>query len=86
MRHISSFPRVAFTQSARKHRIGRRHARYVMDNTMPLISKASLGSQEEWRWVGPDDRGVVLEILGIVIAPDSMLVIHVMPHSFRRSS
>lgn len=41
--------------------------------------------QERLVWIGPDDRGVELEIVAIV-EPDYLLVIHVMPHQFRRRS
>ena len=34
-------------------------------------------------WIGPDDRGVELEVIAIV-EPDHLLVIHVMPHHVRR--
>jgi hypothetical protein len=35
-------------------------------------------------WIGPDDRGLRLEIVAIQ-ERDYLLVIHVMPHHFRRS-
>ena len=34
-------------------------------------------------WVGPDERGVELEIVALLL-PDLVLVIHVMPTSLRR--
>jgi hypothetical protein len=37
-----------------------------------------------WRWVGPDDRGVELEVVALA-SPDVLLVIHVMPTQFRGS-
>jgi hypothetical protein len=39
--------------------------------------------QERLVWIGPDDRGVGLEVIAIV-EPDYLLVIHVTPHQFRR--
>lgn len=35
-------------------------------------------------WIGPDDRGLSLEVVAI-LEPDYLLVIHVMPHHYRRS-
>jgi hypothetical protein len=35
-------------------------------------------------WVGPDDRGVVLEVIAVDL-PDYLLVIHAMPLAFRRT-
>jgi hypothetical protein len=36
-------------------------------------------------WIGPDDRGIDLEIVAVV-EPDYLLVIHVMPAQYRRRS
>ena len=35
-------------------------------------------------WVGPDDRGIVLEVLAVAL-PDYLLVIHAMPVALRRT-
>lgn len=73
---------VRFTQLARKHRIGRAHALYVMDTSEPTV----LEEPDEPRrlvWLGADDRGLMLEIVAIE-TPDYLLVIHVMPHDLRR--
>ena len=35
-------------------------------------------------WVGPDDRGIVLEVMAVEL-PDYLLVIHAMPVVFRRN-
>ena len=35
-------------------------------------------------WVGPDDRGIVLEVITVEL-PDYLLVIHAMPVAFRRN-
>lgn len=35
------------------------------------------------RYVGPDDRDVVLEVIAVETNQDTLLVIHVMPYSFR---
>lgn len=34
-------------------------------------------------WVGPDDRGIVLEVIAVEL-PDYLLVIHAMPVALRR--
>ena len=66
---------VRFTQSARKHRIGRTHALYVInlydfqeDPEDPI----------RHRWLGSDVNGRELEIIGIDL-DEYLLVIHVMP-------
>lgn len=40
-------------------------------------------TREKLVWIGPDDRGLDVEVVAIV-EPDYPLVIHVMPHQFRR--
>lgn len=72
---------LAWTQSGRKHRIGRAHARCVIDTTEPTTTTTADGS-EGLLWVGPDDRGIELEIVAAVL-PGLYLVIHVMPTSLK---
>ena len=72
-----------FTQSARRHRIGRARALHVMDTVEPTVVPADDTVPERRVWVGPDDRGVELEIVAIV-EPDHLHVIHVMPCHLRR--
>jgi len=77
--------RVKFTQSARKHRIGKAHVLAAMNAAGdPQRIPAEGDLDERLLWVGPDDRGVVLEVIGIDVA-DYVLVIHVMPYGFRRN-
>lgn len=73
---------VRFTQSARKHRIGRAHALHVMDTSEPTVLEES-DQPRRLVWLGADDRGIELEIVAIE-TPDYLLVIHVMPHDLRR--
>lgn len=35
-------------------------------------------------WVGPDDRGIVLEVMAVDL-PDYLLVVHAMPVGLRRN-
>jgi hypothetical protein len=73
-----------FSQSARRHRIGKAHVLHVMNTVAPEVIEADEVNDSRLLWIGPDDRGLVLEIVAIV-DPDYLLVIHVMPHHFRRS-
>lgn len=74
---------IRFAQSARKHRIGKAHAMYVMENN-PF---QTVGNEDDEKvqqlWVGIDDRGLELEIIAVVLV-NCLLVIHVMPTGFRR--
>lgn len=74
--------RVEFTSASRRHRIGRAHVRYVLATARPDLIVTNRGEQG-WRYVGPDDRDVVLEVIAVETDRDTLLVIHVMPYSFR---
>jgi hypothetical protein len=76
---------IIFTQSARKHRIGRAHALWVIKNSKPVKVAAPEGiiKADRFTWVGFDQRGVELEIIGVDLE-ESILIIHVMPAKFRR--
>ena len=56
---------------------------HVINSIDPLVTVNDRG-EDEYAWVGDDDRGVGLEITGVVVEDDLLLVIHVMPTQFRR--
>jgi len=72
-----------FTQSARKHRIGKARAVFVIETVQPIRVHGDSGDPDRLIWIGPDNRDLILEIEALVL-PDCILVIHVMPHRFRR--
>ena len=72
---------LGWTQSSRRHRIGRAHVRYVIDTVEPSQIATASGS-DGLLWVGDDDRGVELEIVAVVL-PGLYLIIHVMPTALR---
>ncbi len=37
-----------------------------------------------WLYVGPDDRGVTLEVIAMEVEDDVLIVIHAMPRAYRR--
>ncbi len=73
---------INFTQAARKHRIGKAHAIFVIENN-PFVVVASEVGRVQRVWQGLDDRGVELEIIAVVF-DENLLVTHVMPANFRR--
>ena len=77
---------IRFTQSARRHRIGRASARHVMAAVSPELVTTSRGA-DAWSYVGSDERGRELEIIAIEVTPPDgeiyLLVIHVMPTRLR---
>jgi hypothetical protein len=72
--------RLKFTRSSRRHRIGRAHAMFVVNNVEPQIT-TNQHEEAEYRWYDQDDRGVWITVVGIQIETDLILVIHVQPDS-----
>jgi hypothetical protein len=54
-----------------------------METVEPVAAKTSGGSSG-WLYVGPDDRGVTLEVIAVEVEDDVLLVIHAMPRVYRR--
>ncbi|GGP03319.1 hypothetical protein GCM10012278_14060 [Nonomuraea glycinis] len=76
--------KLRFYRSARKHRIGQAHALYVIRSGPPAIVPATDPDLEDrWVWIGPYDRGIELEVIGI-LADKYLVIIHVMPTALRR--
>jgi hypothetical protein len=73
---------VSWYRSARKHRIGKAHAQHVMDTTEPTSETGADGRDGRLMWLGPDDRGLMLEVIALDL-PEEIIVIHVMPYSYR---
>ena len=76
---------VRFAKSARKHRIGKAHALFVLENHEPVTFLSSYGEDQKLLWIAQDDRGLELEIVAVKLA-ENILVVHVMPRNFRRRS
>jgi hypothetical protein len=76
---------VRFTQSARKHKIGKAHALAALESAgEPVIVPApSDDLDDRLVFIGKDDRGIELEVIAVQLT-DYLLVIHVMPTEFRR--
>ena len=73
---------IKFTQAARKHRIGKAHALFVIENNPFFVVTDEVGRVQRV-WQGQDDRGVELEVIAVVLK-EYLLVTHVMPANFRR--
>ena len=54
---------VRFAKSARKHRIGKAHALFVLENHEPVTFLSSYGEDQKLLWIAQDDRGLELEIV-----------------------
>ncbi|MEI7698103.1 MAG: hypothetical protein WCJ16_08190 [Actinomycetes bacterium] len=75
--------KIKFTQSARKHRIGKARAMYVIENFSFTIITGEDDEKIQRVWVAKDNRGLELEIVAVVLE-DYLLVTHVMPTDLRR--
>lgn len=56
-----------------------------MATTQPTPITTNRGT-EAWLYVGPDERGRVLEVIAVTTEADSLLVVHAMPYRFRERS
>jgi len=74
---------VRFAKSACRHRIGKAHVLFVLGSCEPMTVLTSDGEDQKLLWIGYDDRGLELEVIGLELS-ECILVIHVMPRSFRR--
>ena len=64
-------------------RVGKAHALYVIEHSEPTVVPAA-DAYDAWLvWIGPDDRGLELEIVALDL-PDEIVVVHVMPADLRR--
>ncbi len=75
---------VKFARSSRRHRVGRANMQAaILDAGEPeCIPSDQPGMSDQFRWIGTDTRGEVLEIVAIE-KPDCLLVIHAMPVKYR---
>ena len=74
---------IRFTSKSRKHKIGKAHALFVMENNEPLREPGIEDFECKLLWTGFDDRGLELEIVGVEFETE-ILIIHAMPLSYRR--
>lgn len=56
---------------------------HVIDTVEPTAVPATDIVDARLVWIGPDDRGIELEIVALDL-PEEWLVIHVMPTALRR--
>ena len=73
---------IRFAQSARRHRIGKVRAMFVMENN-PFQTLARDDDKVQQIWVALDDRDLELEVIAVVLV-NCLLVTHVMPTALRR--
>jgi hypothetical protein len=75
--------KVRFTRDARKHKIGLARARFVIENNEPIQRPGLFKNEKKLTWIGIDDRGLELEVIGIEDEYE-IFIIHIMPTIFIR--
>lgn len=83
--------RMKFTQAARKHKIAKGRALHVIRNSEPVATLDEDGNVTELDWLGEDDRGLELHIIGIVkvdersaTGEEIILIKHVFPTALNK--
>jgi hypothetical protein len=70
---------VKWTRSATRHRISRERSGYVvLATTSVLLCEPRPGADDRLVYLGPDQDGVVLEVMAVAIET-GLLIIHAMP-------
>lgn len=78
--------RLKLTQAARKHRVGVARIAHVVSTCEPTVGVRPSG-EPEFYWIGEDDRGLELEVIGVMVTHDDkpvLLIIHAMPTALRK--
>lgn len=71
--------RVEFASSARRHRVGKARALHVIRNSRAqLIVTDAAGRDDRIVFLGDDQTGRALEVMGVELADGTLYVIHVM--------
>jgi hypothetical protein len=63
--------------------VGKAHALAVINTVEPQRVAATATHDARLVWIGPDDRGIELEIVALDRV-DDVVIIHVMPTALRR--
>ena len=75
---------IKFARSARRHKIGKAHALHVIRANPPVVVPAVPPKiDEQWLWIGTDDRGVEIEVIAVWMPDNQLIVIHAMATALR---
>jgi len=69
---------IRFVQSAERHGISIERARYVVEHCPAPLYSPEPDEEDLVIFLGPDEHGVPLEVMGIELAGGDLLVIHAM--------
>ena len=82
--HNINYSRILFLKSARRHRIGNSHTKYVIAKYIPFSEEIINEITIQYKWIGKDQKDRELEILADLNL-NTLIVFHVMPTIYRRS-
>ncbi len=69
---------VRFSQSARRHRIGRARAQAVLADPVRIVRTPGPAGREMWMYLGDDHTGRALEVGVLEEADATLVVVHAM--------
>lgn len=69
---------IRFSRSAARHGIRQNRSRYVVEHCACPLYSADPEREDLVLFLGPDPRGVPLEVVGLELADGGLLVIHAM--------
>lgn len=71
---------IKHTRSSTRHRISRQRSRYVVESTSVIFAEPAPGgsvlSDPRLVFLGPDERGKLLEVMAIQTDDGGLLIIH----------
>jgi hypothetical protein len=70
---------VRFSRSAARHGIAHERSRFVVEHCQSPLYPVDDDETSSVIFLGPDARGVPLEVIGLELADGDLLVIHAMP-------
>jgi len=66
------------SHSASRHGVSNQRARYVVEHCVCPLSPSDPDEEDLIVFFGPDSNGVPLEVIGVELADEDLLVIHAM--------
>lgn len=69
---------IRFSPSASRHRVSHERSRHVVENCACPLYSDDPDEEDLVVFLGPDNRGVPLEVIAVELADGDLLVIHAM--------
>ena len=69
---------IRFSRSASQHGVSHERSRYVVERCKCPLYPPDPGDEDLVVFLGPDDHGTDLEVIGVELADGNLLIIHAM--------